>query len=312
MTSRARRNTGTSFSGWTARLMKAAIHEQVRRTRLASSRSASSTSPSQARTRLSSVSAPLRSTSPTGTRSRAAVDRAWVHRAPQTEGDADRRRLLRGGRGGRKRRDGLPARRRGLRRSYRRLRRIRRREVGPSDREEARERDVRECGRNAVSRATTALQAIRDQGRLEEGQRVLVHGASGGVGTYAVQIAKALGGEVTAVCGPQGVEIARSLGADEVVDYSREDVTRSDRRFDLAIDIAGTRSPSGNCGVCSLRRRRSSSSEGKRANRLLGPLAHVAGCKLGAMRASQRATFFLAKLERRTWRRFASSSKRGS
>ena len=90
--------------------------------------------------------------------------------------------------------------------------------------------------------ATTALQAIRDQGRLEEGQRVLVHGASGGVGTYAVQIAKALGGHVTAVCGPQGVEIARSLGADEVVDYSKEDVTRSDRRFDLAIDIAGTRS----------------------------------------------------------------------
>ena len=143
--------------------------------------------------------------------------------------------------------------------------------------------------------ATTALQAIRDQGRLEEAQRVLVHGASGGVGTYAVQIAKALGGQVTAVCGPQGVEIARSLGADEVVDYSREDVTRSDRRFDLAIDIAGTRpfrqlrrvlTPQATVVVVG----------GRRANRLLGPLAHMAGGRIGGMLASQRAAYFLAKL----------------
>jgi len=143
--------------------------------------------------------------------------------------------------------------------------------------------------------ATTALQAIVDQGRLEEGQRVLVHGASGGVGTYAVQIAKALGGQVTAVCGPQAVEVARSLGADEVVVYSSEDVTRSDRRFDLAIDIAGTRS------FRQLRRVLTPNATlvvvgGKRANRLLGPLAHMAGCRIGAMLASQRAAYFLAKL----------------
>ena len=143
--------------------------------------------------------------------------------------------------------------------------------------------------------ATTALQAIRDHGQLEAGQSVLVQGASGGVGTYAVQIAKALGGDVTAVCGPRGVEIARSLGADVVVDYTQEDVTRSDRRFDLAIDIAGTRSfrqlqhvlaPKATVVVVG----------GKRANRLLGPLAHVAGSKVSARFSGRNAVFFLAKL----------------
>jgi NADPH:quinone reductase-like Zn-dependent oxidoreductase len=145
--------------------------------------------------------------------------------------------------------------------------------------------------------ATTALQAIRDQGKLEEGQRVLVHGASGGVGTYAVQIAKALGGEVTAVCGPRGVEIARSLGADRVVDYTQEDVTRGDQRFDLAIDVAGTRSfrqlkrvlaPHATVVVVG----------GKRASRLLGPLAHLAGARIGSMLASQKSAHFLAKLNK--------------
>jgi len=145
--------------------------------------------------------------------------------------------------------------------------------------------------------ATTALQAIRDHGKLEAGQRVLVHGASGGVGTYAVQIAKALGGEVTAACGPRGVEIARSLGADVVVDYTQEDVTRSDRRFDLAIDVAGTRSfrqlqrvlaPGATVVVVG----------GKRANRLLGPLVHVAGSRLAAVFSGRKAVFFLARLGR--------------
>ena len=145
--------------------------------------------------------------------------------------------------------------------------------------------------------ATTALQAIRDQGNLEQGQRVLVHGASGGVGTYAVQIAKAFGGHVTAVCGSQGVGLARALGADEVVDNTPEDVTRSDRRVGLAIDIAGTRS------FRELRRVLEANATvvvvgGKRANRLLGPIAHVAGCKIGAMLASQKATFFLAQLNK--------------
>jgi NADPH:quinone reductase-like Zn-dependent oxidoreductase len=143
--------------------------------------------------------------------------------------------------------------------------------------------------------ATTALQAIRDQGKLQPGQRVLVHGASGGVGTYAVQIAKAFGGDVTAVCGPRGVDIARSLGADVVVDYTQENVTRSDDRFDLVIDIAGTRS------FRELRRVLSPEATvvvvgGKRASRLLGPLAHVAGSRLASMFGSQKVVFFLAKL----------------
>jgi len=89
---------------------------------------------------------------------------------------------------------------------------------------------------------TTALQGLRDKGQLKPGQRVLINGASGGVGTFAVQIAKALGGEVTAVCGPHNVDLARSLGADHVIDYTREDFTRSGQRFDLILDVAANRS----------------------------------------------------------------------
>jgi NADPH:quinone reductase-like Zn-dependent oxidoreductase len=89
--------------------------------------------------------------------------------------------------------------------------------------------------------AITALQALRDKGDMESGQRVLVHGASGGVGTYAVQIAKALGGHVTALCSTPNVELARSLGADRVVDYTQEDFTESGERYHLVLDIAGTR-----------------------------------------------------------------------
>lgn len=85
----------------------------------------------------------------------------------------------------------------------------------------------------------TALQGLCDVGRLEAGRHVLVIGASGGVGTYAVQIAKALGAEVTGVCSPAKVELVRSIGADHVVDYTRDDVTAGDRRYDLILDIGG-------------------------------------------------------------------------
>jgi NADPH:quinone reductase-like Zn-dependent oxidoreductase len=85
----------------------------------------------------------------------------------------------------------------------------------------------------------TALQGLRDHGRLQPGERVLINGASGGVGTFSVQIAKALGAHVTAVCGTRNVEQARALGADRVLDYTREDFTRAGERYDLIADVAG-------------------------------------------------------------------------
>jgi NADPH:quinone reductase-like Zn-dependent oxidoreductase len=88
----------------------------------------------------------------------------------------------------------------------------------------------------------TALQGLRDKGQLKVGQRVLVIGAGGGVGTFSVQIAKALGAHVTAVTGPDNLEMVRSIGADEAVDYTRSDVTRGRQRYDVIMDIGGQQS----------------------------------------------------------------------
>jgi NADPH:quinone reductase-like Zn-dependent oxidoreductase len=90
--------------------------------------------------------------------------------------------------------------------------------------------------------AVTALHAVRNQGRVRTGQRVLVIGAGGGVGSYAVQIAKAFGAHVTGVCSTAKVDLVRSLGADEVVDYTRADIGEGGQRYDLVLDIAGNRS----------------------------------------------------------------------
>ena len=87
----------------------------------------------------------------------------------------------------------------------------------------------------------TALQALRDKGRLQPGQDVLVIGASGGVGTFAVQLATSFGARVTGVCGPAAGDLVRSLGAHDVIDYTREAITDRDRRYDLIVDTAGNR-----------------------------------------------------------------------
>ncbi|HEX2050119.1 MAG TPA: NAD(P)-dependent alcohol dehydrogenase [Actinomycetota bacterium] len=87
--------------------------------------------------------------------------------------------------------------------------------------------------------ASTALQGMRDKARVQPGEKVLVIGASGGVGTYAVQVAKALGADVTAVCSTAKVDLVRSIGADRVLDYTRDDFAAGDRRYDVIFDVGG-------------------------------------------------------------------------
>ena len=142
----------------------------------------------------------------------------------------------------------------------------------------------------------TALQGLRDKGGLQPGQRVVINGASGGVGTFAVQIAKALGAEVTAVCSTSNVEQSRALGADHVIDYTQEDFTRSDQRYDLMFDIAGDR-PWAHCRRVLMPKAKLVLVGGP-ANRAFGPLGHVARVLLAAMSSRRRASFFVATFNR--------------
>ena len=143
----------------------------------------------------------------------------------------------------------------------------------------------------------TALQALRDHGEVTAGQKVLVNGAAGGVGSFAVQLAKTFGADVTAVCSTANVDRVRSLGANRVVDYTQHDFTRIRERHDLMLDIAGSRS--------FLASRRVLAPDatvvligGPITYRGLGPLPHIAGTILKAKGRSQKLKFFVAKVNR--------------
>jgi NADPH:quinone reductase-like Zn-dependent oxidoreductase len=99
--------------------------------------------------------------------------------------------------------------------------------------------------------AFTALNAVRDQGEVQPGQRVVINGASGGVGTFAIQIAKSFGADVTGVCSTKNVEMVRSIGANRVIDYTKEDFAQADQRYDVMLDLVGNRSLSDCMGTLS-------------------------------------------------------------
>ena len=145
--------------------------------------------------------------------------------------------------------------------------------------------------------ALTALQGLRDHGQIQPGRNVLINGASGGVGTFAVQIAKALGAEVTGVCSTRNVDLVRSLGADHVIDYTREDFTRNEQRYDLMLDVAGSRSWS-ECRRVLDPQATLVIVGAPKGSRLLGPLSHIVGVRLAAVRSSQKVVFFIAKPNR--------------
>jgi len=141
---------------------------------------------------------------------------------------------------------------------------------------------------------TTALQGLRDAGHLAPRQRVMIIGASGGVGTFAVQIAKAFGAHVTGVCSTRNLELVRSIGADEVIDYTREDVTQTPEKYDLILQLAGAHS------ALALRRALTHDgtlllSSGDSPNRVFGPLDRILKAVVLSPFVRQNLRPFLAK-----------------
>jgi len=142
--------------------------------------------------------------------------------------------------------------------------------------------------------AFTALQGLRNKGRIQPGQTVLINGAAGGVGTFAVQIAKAFGAEVTGVCSTKSVEMVRSIGADHVIDYTHEDFTKSGQRYDLLFDCVGNHSLSAyrralnSEGICVLVGERS-------GRRMIGILTRLLTALVLSRLGGQKLVTFLAK-----------------
>ena len=139
----------------------------------------------------------------------------------------------------------------------------------------------------------TALQGLRDYGKIQPGQKVLINGASGGVGTFAVQIAKAFGAEVTAVCSTRNIECAHSLGADHVVDYTREDFTRTGQKYDLLFDVIGSQSWSACRRV--LKPNATVVLVGGPRTPVIGPLGHITKMRLTSLGSGRKVVFFVAK-----------------
>lgn len=144
--------------------------------------------------------------------------------------------------------------------------------------------------------AITALQGLRDHGKIQPGQKVVINGASGGVGSFTVQIAKALGAEVTAVCSTKNVEHARRLGADHVFDYTKEDFTRGGQRYDLLMDVNGGRSWFDY--KCVLAPEATVIVVGGPRTLVIGPLSHILQMKVASLGSKRKVTFFVAQFNR--------------